>query len=312
MARMAGLPSRVVMGFHTGRVQGPNAYQVRSGDAFAWPEVFFADQGWVSFDPTPAAGQNAERPADEQTKEAEKEREAKAQQLDAIENEEAPTAELPPVDPGKEKAPETLSTSARIGIGSGAAVLALAAVPVVLLVLRRRLRRRRLTSGTSCQRVIGAWWELLDALRLARRRSPAHLAVEEVAAVAAEPVPGHADPLPSVAELAAVVNMVAFAPGLADDAHAQAAARVVTSYASELRTRRPRWRRWAWSIDPRPLIWRRKRESAPAPLPTAARPPAAAARSDQDGGFDAVSRDVHTVSDFATASTERAAATTKQ
>ena len=306
MARMVGLPSRVVMGFHTGRSKGGNTYRVSSGDAFAWPEVFFEGQGWVAFDPTPAAGENVERPPDEQTKEAEQQRQAKAEQLDAIENEKAPTSELGPVDAPK-KADEGLSTAARIGIGAAAALLILVTVPLVLLILRRRLRRRRMMSGTPSQRVVGAWWELLDALTLARRRPAAHLASGEIAALAAEPVPGRPDPLPPVAELAELVNMVAFAPGLADDAHAATAGRLVTEYVSALRGRRSWWRRVFWSVDPRPLLWRRRPESAA--------PPTLPVR--QDGvppgseGF-APSRRVHTESELARVSADTAAATTKQ
>ncbi|MFD9964056.1 DUF3488 and DUF4129 domain-containing transglutaminase family protein [Amycolatopsis sp. NPDC059020] len=54
MARVAGLPSRVAIGFTPGVRKGD--YQsISSQDAHAWVEVYFGDRGWVSFDPTPLA-----------------------------------------------------------------------------------------------------------------------------------------------------------------------------------------------------------------------------------------------------------------
>ncbi|PXY28026.1 transglutaminase [Prauserella muralis] len=52
MLRSIGIPSRVAVGFTTGYPTG--AYRsITSQDAHAWVEVYFGDQGWVSFDPTP-------------------------------------------------------------------------------------------------------------------------------------------------------------------------------------------------------------------------------------------------------------------
>ncbi|HEU4347124.1 MAG TPA: DUF3488 and transglutaminase-like domain-containing protein, partial [Actinoplanes sp.] len=49
LARLTGLPSRVVVGFDAPPGGGP----VTAGDAVAWPEVLFDDLGWVAFDPLP-------------------------------------------------------------------------------------------------------------------------------------------------------------------------------------------------------------------------------------------------------------------
>lgn len=49
LGRLTGLPTRVVVGFHSATGEGP----VRGGDAYAWPEVLFDDLGWVAFDPLP-------------------------------------------------------------------------------------------------------------------------------------------------------------------------------------------------------------------------------------------------------------------
>ncbi len=59
MARSVGLPARVAVGFTQGErdPSDPLLFRVRGEHAHAWPEVFFAGVGWVSFEPTPGRGQ---------------------------------------------------------------------------------------------------------------------------------------------------------------------------------------------------------------------------------------------------------------
>jgi transglutaminase-like putative cysteine protease len=53
--RVAGIPSRVVVGFATGEQVDHNTWAVRDEDAHAWIEVYFPGVGWVPFNPTPSA-----------------------------------------------------------------------------------------------------------------------------------------------------------------------------------------------------------------------------------------------------------------
>ncbi|QPV62074.1 hypothetical protein I7X12_15165 [Halosimplex litoreum] len=55
MLRSQEIPARYVVGYSPGRQVGANAFQVRAMNAHAWVEVYFADVGWVRFDPTPGA-----------------------------------------------------------------------------------------------------------------------------------------------------------------------------------------------------------------------------------------------------------------
>lgn len=56
LARAAGHPARVVVGFAGGDWNGfENYYMVRHRHAHAWAEVFDPDLGWVHFEPTPAS-----------------------------------------------------------------------------------------------------------------------------------------------------------------------------------------------------------------------------------------------------------------
>jgi hypothetical protein len=134
----------------------------------------------------------------------------------------------------------------------GWASLAVAVVAVLLVTplvtvpaLRRRRTRRRLLQGTPEDRILGAWAELMDGLRLAGRPVPAADTVQDVAA-------RH----PRVEWLAIQVNVVGF--GLSDDVEpgqAMAAADLARGYVRTLRRSRSRLHRLLWWLDPRPLFW---------------------------------------------------------
>jgi hypothetical protein len=72
---------------------------------------------------------------------------------------------------------------------SGSVLVVLAAAAGVLVAMRRALSRRRLREGSPDARIEGAWSEFTDALRLAGRPLPPHLAASEAAAFAAAPPP---------------------------------------------------------------------------------------------------------------------------
>ncbi len=66
MAREAGIPSRIAVGYAPGRLTGKKVnvggrqlteYSVDGHSAHAWPELYFEGLGWVPFEPTPTRGQ---------------------------------------------------------------------------------------------------------------------------------------------------------------------------------------------------------------------------------------------------------------
>ncbi|MFF5292082.1 DUF3488 and transglutaminase-like domain-containing protein [Paractinoplanes globisporus] len=257
LARLTGLPSRVVVGFDAPAGGGA----VTAGNAIAWPEVLFNDLGWVAFDPMP-----------------------KSKNPRPVEEDFTPKPTKPPTPPSEPPtSADTSSSSAPpaalaaatdggpgaaviAGGASGSVVLLLAGLALALVVMRRGLSRRRLTVGTPDERIGGAWAELRDALRLSGRPLPAHLAATEAAAYAKEPSAvrirraapaSEAAPLPPLDELVAGINTVGFAPGAADDAQADRAGSQAVAYATALRARRSWWRRVWWSLHPGPLRWRR-------------------------------------------------------
>ena len=55
LARLAGVPSRVVTGYYGGELnEVGNFYSFKQKDTHAWAEVWFDDKGWVRIDPTKA------------------------------------------------------------------------------------------------------------------------------------------------------------------------------------------------------------------------------------------------------------------
>jgi transglutaminase-like putative cysteine protease len=69
LLRMGGVPTRVATGFATGLLdRKAGEYVVRDFDAHSWVEVWYANYGWVTFDPTPAAAP-ARSQADEEDEE---------------------------------------------------------------------------------------------------------------------------------------------------------------------------------------------------------------------------------------------------
>ncbi|GAB3076513.1 hypothetical protein GCM10027186_36330 [Micromonospora schwarzwaldensis] len=257
LGRLAGLPTRVVVGFAP-KADGP----VRAADAYAWPEVLFDGVGWVPFDPMPRPD-SAPRPVEEDFR---------------PQPEEPPPSEVPaPTGQPSASAPAAASAPDRVRGGPGTPVLVGGGVGGLLLVVgallaalamsRRRLSRSRLDRGAPGERVAGAWRELTDALRLAGRPAGSDLAAAEVAerargtlaearaatgaSAGAEASGGGVD------ELAGLVNQVAFAPGSTTGQQADRAAALVTAYGESLRDARPRWRRLWWRVHPGPLRWRR-------------------------------------------------------
>ncbi|MFI5492315.1 DUF3488 and transglutaminase-like domain-containing protein [Actinoplanes sp. NPDC051859] len=177
LARLTGLPSRVVVGFDAPKAGGP----VTGGDAIAWPEVLFDDLGWVAFDPMPKSDQPRPVEADFTPK--------PTVAPPTSEPPPAPTpstASIPPAVAAPPPAARTGPSPVAVVSGTGSAtLLLLVAAAATVVSMRRGLRRRRLSVGSPEARITGAWHEFTDALRLAGRPVPTHLAATEAAAFAA-------------------------------------------------------------------------------------------------------------------------------
>ncbi|MEE6261515.1 transglutaminaseTgpA domain-containing protein [Plantactinospora sonchi] len=173
LARMMSLPTRVVVGFDSPTGSGP----VRGADALAWPEVLFEGLGWVAFNPLPLPN-TTPRPVEDEFKPEPEDSTPppeEASQTPEATPEAAPVTAAAPRGGGS-------GVPVLVGGGAGGLVLVLTGLALVVVGMRRAQRRRRLADGPPAQRIAGAWRELTDALRLAGRPVPDHLAATEVAA----------------------------------------------------------------------------------------------------------------------------------
>lgn len=163
VARAAGIPARLVAGFRPGPA-GPDGVQtVRTGDAFAWPEVAVAGAGWVALDPTGGARETTGTAAP-----TEAATETARQRTGALPA--APTPPPPSAVPGPADAgdPEPLPLPGPWDVVLPAAAVALAALLLLVVLgvpLVKRLRRMRRRRAAGSQAVVGAWLEVRDRLR---------------------------------------------------------------------------------------------------------------------------------------------------
>ncbi|XRQ08768.1 transglutaminase domain-containing protein [Actinomadura welshii] len=249
LARAAGLPSRVVVGFGPGA--GGDERVVRTGDAVAWGEIYFEGLGWVPYDPNPRK-RSAASPQPRPGERGEGDGTHRDEDGSGATGDEAGGA-----GPLREGGGHAILIVAPL-------VLLLAFLTAVPLLRLRGLRRPR--RGTPPERVLAAWTELLVAMRLAGLAVPASATAADVSARLAEVLP-EADS-GGLRRLRPLVNAAGFGgPVTADDA-AFASAQL-RSLTGALRRSCPLPRRLAWWSDPRAPLW----SSRPSRLVRTTRPP---------------------------------------
>lgn len=166
MAREVGIPSRVAVGFLPGERIEDNSWEVSIRDMHAWPELFFANYGWVRFEPTPSSVTGtapswtvpqSDGPTDDET-------------LD------------PSAQPSSESSTESVAPSAepsagptsggddagfawgRTLLGSGIALLVLAVLAAPAMIRFRRRSARLSGEGAPEDVVEDVWAELRDTV----------------------------------------------------------------------------------------------------------------------------------------------------
>lgn len=186
MARLEGIPARIVVGYQPGDTRaGSAARSVTSDDLHAWPELYFDGIGWVRFEPTPGRGAvptYAPLPSASVTPSA------------------APSTSASAVATPTPTASDAASAASSGGDGfsfgpllrGGGVVLIIAVLLSLPGLLRRAIRRRRL-SRLDRDGPAGAWRELLASaldLGLPTGRGMSPRGIEEVLAERVGPSPG--------------------------------------------------------------------------------------------------------------------------
>ena len=265
MARLAGLPTRVAVGFTPGEVGADGAFHVRGLNAHSWPEVYFEGVGWVPFEPTPGRGV----PGGEGYTGV---REAQAVPENPTTASTAPPPTTAPPADDPQSRPSTTVPNQELTQTPDAEndgsfwdpwwrkVLAVA-VPLGLIgwligvpVAKRMRRDMRRTSATGpSERVLVAWDEAAETLALvgARRRLAETLPeyASRAAGVAALP-DNHARML---SDLAVDASAASYAAGDMPPAAADRAMQTASAIESHVTERAGTATRIRWALDPRPL-----------------------------------------------------------
>ena len=167
LAREAGIPARVAVGFTPGIQQADGSWLITNHDAHSWPEIWFPQAGWVRFEPTPR---------DESTT-------PPAYTNAPATPTASPTASAS-ATPSVSAAPSAAATRAQASASSGAAAITTTtgghggsglaavlawvfgslAVAGLLLIpaMVRRVRRRRRLSAAADGAIQQAWQEIID------------------------------------------------------------------------------------------------------------------------------------------------------
>jgi transglutaminase-like putative cysteine protease len=265
LARLAGLPTRVAVGFTAGEFdETTGAWTVRELHAHAWPEVFLGSVGWVAFEPTPGRGiPGAESYTGAVESQADTRRPRAASTV-------VPTTVASggnsnqPADNGTTTtvAPTTTTAPAK-SAGAGktlwkvfALVLLVLAIigallAIVPVTMTARRRRRFASAASPTAKVIVAWTDTDEALRFAGapiRRS--HTPTERVESAAPTLDEGGVATLTRLAER---VDVAAYSTEPVTDTDADEAWREATDVRRSAFAMRSRWQLFLFAIDPRRL-----------------------------------------------------------
>ena len=238
LARNAGLPTRVVVGFRPGVPQDDGTMVVRGRDALAWPEVYFDRLGWVPFSPTPNdktfdSGRPVVAPPPVPDADPGEPAASDDQRSPAPENAETPAT------PSPAAAARPLAPTVALAAGAG-----LVALVLLVLVLRRVRTYRHLRRGAP-----GAWAELLDTLALAGhpadRTQPATTVADDT---------DQRFGTRGARQVADLAERTVFGPPAPSPAGRPTTIRsALQEVRRAARSSVPAWRRWWWWLDPRVL-----------------------------------------------------------
>ena len=165
MARVAGIPSRVSVGFLPGEKDG-NVWRVSIRDMHSWPELYFSNHGWVRFEPTPASVTGSAPPWTLQSSDDPEDSPSAAPT--AAPSETAPAASEAPDD-----APVDDLTSGEAGttfpwvrtlLGSGVTLLVLLVLAAPATIRIRRRTARLSGEQLDDEQVEAAWAEIRDTV----------------------------------------------------------------------------------------------------------------------------------------------------
>ncbi len=264
MARALNIPSRVAVGFTWGQpVDGqPGTYQITGRHTHAWPEVYFDDLGWVSFEPTPQRGS----PAAEGYSDVEAQQDEPTQPDNPFDSttttvpEQGPPGSTPnqtmPLDD-----PELGAPTGGAG-GAGGLPISLRWLVVIIgfvglalglpMLQRTRRARRRLRAKSTADRVDTAWAEISESLEHHHGilRDPSETRINFCDRLAGQTRFSH---LP-LSEVGRIVTTARYAPEMVSNDEAGVAESASDTISAAFRKEQKPLARWWFDADPRRLL----------------------------------------------------------
>jgi transglutaminase-like putative cysteine protease len=255
MARQAGIPARVAVGFTQGTQKG-DWLEVTTHDAHAWPELWFPRAGWVYFEPTPRGDGQVDvpfyttavgrKPTDQSGTGA-----PTATTSDPTQST-VPRTPLPPEPVGS----QPLSGGGRVGLLERPAVrVALAVVLLLLLVPAVKWSRNLLARRRAGKRPRDAVAEsYTEVTSWARDAGIGRRGAETPAAYARRLRGDFADDVGELEELTGLYERAEYAEPEPDTEQAHVSRRLARSARSRLAGRLGWRRRLAAALSPRSLF----------------------------------------------------------
>ncbi|RSD12114.1 DUF4129 domain-containing protein [Amycolatopsis eburnea] len=157
LARLTGIPARLVVGFSGSSEVDGDFRVVRNRDVLAWPEVAVDGVGWVPLDPTAAAAKTGQQTGLAKATALARQQLPPEQQLRP--------PQLPPNHQEADDASDATGGTIRWGVVAAIVVGALLACWLWGVPLAKGIRARRRRRSTGADGVIGAWAEARDRLR---------------------------------------------------------------------------------------------------------------------------------------------------
>ncbi len=262
MARAEGIPARIVTGFLPGS-RNATTWVVKTRDAHAWPELFFAGVGWLRFEPTPGARTGSLPPHAQPAGTAQPSATASS----------APTSQAssPPSAAPRDRAdddPNAAAQAAPAAGGSGwswliwlaaAAGLALA-IGLVPLAAESARRRALAAARDDAARVEVEWQFLTSQLSDLGLPAPPPSTLTEQRHHYASAALLQAESAAALDRVTRAVEQARYAPSAGLPPTLPADARLVRQASAALRGRPTRLRAWLWPCEGRAalraLLWR--------------------------------------------------------
>jgi transglutaminase-like putative cysteine protease len=165
MARVVGIPSRVSVGFLPGE-RDEEGWKVSIRDMHAWPELYFANYGWVRFEPTPASVTGAAPSWTVQNSDSSESDPSANPSSESTANEVSPGT-APSAGPSEQ--PNVPGQGAGAGwrgtlIGTSIALVLLVILAAPATIRVRRRSGRLNGSGPAEEQVEAAWAEIRDTV----------------------------------------------------------------------------------------------------------------------------------------------------